>query len=227
MAKISDLGLEDLLFRSSEDAANFNSKKSKKVVDRIEVSKAIAPLRSEKSASLSDFMSMVEKMVKLTMKDFEVEFVPDENKIPIKHLDIKLDHPMITYKVIERKPKELKPRVREDIDETGSKTDTSTERVGQIYGQKFLSTVQFDIFASVYITAEAVMEKFEEILLTYAGYFKKNGVSEVYFKKQLTDSAYDQYRQYMSVRSLQYHVETEKVTATFSNTIQEISILGL
>lgn len=183
-------------------------------------------LKAESNASLFDLMVMIEKLVNITMKDLKAEFIPDEGKIAVKHADQALDHPIIVYKLIERTPvHELKPRHREDIEEKS--LDKNEARVGQVFGQKFINNVQFDIFASVYITAEQVMERFEELLFVYAGYFKKRGVSEIIFRRQLTDSSLDVYRQTMSVRSLQYDIETEKLITRFREKIQEIESLGL
>lgn len=183
-------------------------------------------LTAEGNASIFDLIKMINKLVKITMKDLKTEFVPDEDKIPITTPDIQLDVPYITYKIIERTPKgELKPRVRQQIKEKSH--DEQEARVGQVYGQKFSSIIQFDIFSSVYATAEQVMERFEELLFIYAGYFKRKGISEIYFKKQFTDSSYDIYRQHISVRSIQYYVETEKLTVVFRDKIQEIETLGL
>lgn len=180
---------------------------------------------ADKNCSLFDFIKMIENVVTKTMKDLNVEFVPDENKTVALSPDIEINHPMITYKIISRKPKgERKPRVRENIREKG---DDEENRVGEIYGQKFESLIQFNVFASVYDVAEQVMEKFEEAIFTYTGYFKKNGVSELLFEEQLTDTNYDIYRQKISVRNLRYRVETEKLIVLFQERIREIETNGL
>lgn len=233
MSNIKDLDLEDLLLERDskrEEVDIFNQKTvdpdkflNQSATEHPEDKKI---LKAEKNASLFDLVKMIEKLVKLTMNDLKVEFVPDEDKVPVKTPEINIDHPYITYKIIERVPKnEFKPRVREHIEEKSH--DKNEARFGQIYGQKFASIIQFDIFASVYATAEEVMERFEELLFIYAGYLKKNGISEIYFKQQHTDSSYDIYRQQISIRSIRYYVETEKVIVVFRDKIQEIETLGL
>lgn len=233
MQNIKDLDLEDLILSREQKRSEvglFNQKKNdpdaflnQSPTEHPEDKKI---LKAEKNASLFDLIKMIEKLVKLTMNDLKVEFVPDEDKVPVKTPEINIDHPYITYKIIERVPKnEIKPRVREHIEEKSH--DKTEARFGQIYGQKFASIIQFDIFASVYATAEEVMERFEELLFVYAGYLKKNGVSEIYFKQQHTDSSYDIYRQQISIRSIRYYVETEKVIVVFRDKIQEIETLGL
>lgn len=177
-------------------------------------------LKADKSATLFDFIKMLDKIVTLTMKDLNVKFIPDEGKSLYLSTDQPLDQPMITYKVIERKAKgELKPRYREDFKDVDPDGNV---RIGEIYGQKFKCHVQFNIFASVYTTAEQVMERFEEAILTYAGYFKKNGVGEIIFDSQLTDDAFDMARQSLSIRNLRYYVEVEKLTVIMRESIKMI-----
>ena len=177
-------------------------------------------LKSDKSATLFDFIKMIDKLVTLTMKDLNVKFIPDEGKHIFMSSDNKLDNPTITYKINSRKPKnELKPRVREQIAEN---INGKIDRLGEVYGQKFKCIVQFNIFASVYETAELVMEIFEELMIKYAGFFKKNGVGEIIFDNQFTDNAYDSMRQTLSVRNITYYVEIEKLTVIMKESIKSI-----
>ena len=169
-----------------------------------------------------DFIRMIDKIVTLTMKDLNVEFIPDEGKIVYLSNDQKLEHPIITYKIKERKAKgELKPRFRENFIE--DKKDLNS-RIGEIYGQKFKCKLQFNIFASEYRLAEKVMEKFEEMMIIYAGYFKKNGVGEIIFDKQYTDDNFELMRQTLSIRNICYYVEIEKLTVIMRESIKTIDI---
>ena len=68
------------------------------------------------------------------------------------------------------------------------------------------------------------MNTLEDTIFTYSGYFKSKGVAEIVFKRHFTDRNYDRYRQWLSVRSLQYDIEIEKLTTVFDTTIESISI---
>lgn len=178
--------------------------------------------KADRSATLFDFVRMVDRLVTLTMP--KIKFMPDEGKILDLDMMTNFDEPVITYKVIQRKPKgELKPRVRETI--TENVTDGEA-RVGEVYGQKFECLIQFNIIASVYSEAEEVMEKFEELITTYTGFFKKNGVAELLFREHSTDNFYSKLRETLSVRNLTYYVEIEKLTVIFKEKIKEIEILA-
>lgn len=179
--------------------------------------------KADKSATLFDFIKMVDKLVSLTMKD--VLFMPDEGKVINLDSMKKIEQPIISYRIKSREPmKEIKPRIREIIDETT--IDNEEQRKGEVWGQKFKCVVQFNIFCSVYTEAEEVMEKFEELITAYTGFFKKNGVAEVFLQRHFTDEVYSNLRETLSVRNLCYYVEIEKLTVIFREKIKEIEILA-
>lgn len=177
---------------------------------------------ADKSSSMQNFIQMVDKLVTLTMPN--VDFIPEEGKILSMDSMKDFDRPKITYKILSRKPKkELKPRVRQTIEPNGINGE---DRLAQICGQKFECLIQFNIFTSVYKEAEEVMEKFEELIFSYTGFFKKNGVAELLFKEQITDNYYERLRETLSVRNLIYYVEIEKLTVIFKEKIKEIETLA-
>ena len=180
-------------------------------------------LKAAKNATLTDFIAMVARLCDKSLKKYRVKFIPDEGATiadPAKQLE----QPTILYRVIERKPKnELKMRHSEDFTEVIDKTGNKT-RKGQVWSQRQSCIVQFDVIASDYAMSDAVMSYFEDMIFTYTGYFKSNGVAEVYFKKYYTDTSIDRYRQYLSVRSIQYFVEIEKQTTIFETTLEDIDV---
>lgn len=178
--------------------------------------------KADKSATLFDFIEMIDRLITLTMPD--VKFVPDEGKVYEMDAMKNIDQPIITYKLLERSSKtELKPRVRETVIADDKINDSE---IGEVWGQKFRCDIQFNIIASVYKDAEEVMERFEELITMYTGFFKKNGVAELLFKKQYTDDYYARLRETLSIRNLVYYVEIEKLTVIFKEKIQEIEILA-
>ena len=183
----------------------------------------IKPYTAIKGATLQDFIEMVSKLVSKTMKIRQVLFQPDEGARYVVDPSVPIEHPYIFYELIERKPKlERKPREREEIIETGP--DQKSNRQGRIWGQKFTCIVQFSFLACDYSTVDAVMNDFESLIFSYTPYLKKNGVAELLFEKHFTDKNLDLFRQTLSVRSLQYYVEIEKLIAVFESEIEDITI---
>ena len=189
-----------------------------------DVRASVTPLSTAaKNATVEDFISMVAKLSNKALKSLNVEFYPDEGAT-IADPEKKLEKTAILYRVIERKPKnELKMRHSENIEEVVDEK-TNKKRLGQIWSQRQDCIIQFDIIASDYATANKVMNSFEDMIFQYSGYFKKNGIAEIYFKKYFTDTSIDRYRQYLSVRSIQYFVEIEKQTTVFNSTLEEIVV---
>ena len=189
-----------------------------------DVRASVTPLSTAaKNATVEDFISMVTKLSNKALKSLNVEFYPDEGAT-IADPEKKLEKTAILYRVIERKPKnELKMRHSESIEEIIDEK-TNKKRLGQIWSQRQDCIIQFDIIASDYATANKVMNSFEDMIFQYSGYFKKNGIAEIYFKKYFTDTSIDRYRQYLSVRSIQYFVEIEKQTTIFNSTLEEIVV---
>lgn len=179
--------------------------------------------KADKNAELFDFIKMIDTLVKLTMEN--TEFIPDERKIHSLDVMKNIDKPIISYRVLGRKPKmEIKPRIREEIEENNPVTNEKI--LGEVWGQKFECYIQFDLIGSVYTEAEQVMNKFEELMFKYTGFFKKNGVAELIFDKHLTDESFDNLRESYSVRSLIYRVEVEKLIVVFKHEIEEIELLA-
>lgn len=189
-----------------------------------DVRASVTPLSTAaKNATVEDFISMVTKLSNKALKSLNVEFYPDEGAT-IADPEKKLEKTAILYRVIERKPKnELKMRHSENIEEVVDGKNNK-KRLGQIWSQRQDCIIQFDIVASDYATANKVMNSFEDMIFQYSGYFKENGIAEIYFKKYFTDTSIDRYRQYLSVRSIQYFVEIEKQTTVFNSTLEEIIV---
>lgn len=180
--------------------------------------------RAKKNASLYDFLDMLSSIVGYVMKEDNVEFLTDEQENIIKDPGLPLNHPIISYRIISRVPaNEYKPIVREQINECD---EFNEQREGQIFGQTFNCIVQFNIFAAENRLANKVMEKFEELILAYTGYLKEQGVRELYFKEQITDAEYNNFRETLSVRNIRYHVQIEKLTVIFNRRIDDILIVG-
>ena len=181
---------------------------------------AVNMQRASKSASLYDFLDMLALIVDYSMKDDNVQFLTEDQEHILTDPEIAFDHPYITYKVISRKPnKEYKPIARENVVEHDEHNE---QRYGTIYGQKFDCIVQFNVFASENRVANKVMETFEELIISYAGYFKEQGVRELYFKEQITDTDYNNFRETLSVRNLRYYVQIEKLMVIFNRRISDV-----
>ena len=179
------------------------------------------PTKADKPADLDDLIEMIAFVVSKCMRDPKVIFQPDEGARLPTDQGTKIESPYIFYSLISRTPKkEFKPREREEFtEETYKVTDA---RAGRVFGQRYICSLQFDIFADTYHNVNKITKDFEELMFKYTSYFKKNGVAEIFFQKQFTDNNLDMYRQSASIRSLQYYVEIEKLYTVYASEISEV-----
>ena len=185
---------------------------------------AVNMQRAKKGASLYDFFDMLALIVDYAMADMKVKFITDEDENILKDPELAFEHPYISYRVISRKPKnEYKPIAREEIVECDEHNE---QRLGTIRGIAFDCIVQFNVFASENKVANKVMETFEELILSYTGYFMEQGVRQIYFKEQIKDTDYNNFRDTLSVRNLRYYVEIEKLMVIFNRRISDSILYG-
>lgn len=222
---MKDQDLEDLLNQSDEMIEDAN--KPPEPEDGCKEphgGKAVNMQRAKKGASLYDFLDMVAVIVDYSMADMNVKFLTDEEANKIKDPSLDFRNPCISYRVISRKPNnEYKPIVREEITECD---EINEQRLGTIRGIGFDCIVQFNVFASENRVANQVMETFEELMISYAGYFMEQGVKQVYFKEQITDIDYNNFRDTLSVRNIRFYVEIEKLMVIFNRRISDTLVIG-
>ena len=181
-------------------------------------------LRANCGATLDDFIEMVGKLVSKGMKADNAEFLPDEGARLSVDATKKIDHPYITYDIVSSSPAdgEIKPRIREEILE--STDDKPTQRIGDMWGQRRMCVVQFNILAPDYKQANKTLKDFEELMFTYTSYLKQKGVQEIIFRERLTDKNWDIYRQSLSVRNIMYNVRVEKLFPMFDSVIADVFV---
>ena len=183
------------------------------------------PLYSKASGNVNfdGFITMVKDITTKVLKKYNIKFLPDEGSRMYIGPAEKTEPPYIFYTLESRVPKqnEPAPKVREEIIEKNRYG--KNVRMGTLYGQVFDCIVQFNIVCSDYTSANAVMNSFEDLMFKYIAYFKKNGVSNLYFYQQFTDDRLDSFREKMSIRSLQYKVQIEKLIPVYDSTIADIS----
>lgn len=177
-------------------------------------------MRANGNASLLDFFDMVSLIITNTLDDLHVDCMPDEKAYVLTNDPVEaINHPIVTFKVNERVHKDgysYKPKLIETV------TEHESGKTAFIYSERYTSKVQFNIMASEYRLAWTIMERIEDVLLSYAETIKGNGIVEYYFNKQYYDKYYDTFRNTLTVLNLEYCVETEKLRVIFKENIKDI-----
>lgn len=182
------------------------------------------PLRNEtayKSCTYIEFIAMVQKIISSILPN--CKFVSDDEIYTLLFPDKPLDQSVISFKIHERTPyQEIKPQMRHEVIEDDVKTNE--RRIGTLYAQRMRYILQFNIFSSGYEKSESVMNIFEDAILDYTGYFKKNGIVEILFRKQLEDEGYEHFRKMCSMRHLRYELILEKQWIDFESVLETVQI---
>ena len=175
--------------------------------------------KAKGNASLIDFIDMIALIVESTMDDLNVTFMTDERAYLFKEDPLEpINHPIVTFKVLERIHTDgtaYKPRFMEEIEGPDG-------RPGVIYNERFTSMVQFNIIAPEYRIAWNVMDRFEDLMISYAETIRGNGIVEYFLYKQYRDDYYDSFRNTFTVLSLVYRVDTETLRVIFKENINDI-----
>ena len=177
-------------------------------------------MRANGNASLLDFFDMVSLIITNTLDDLHVDCMPDEKAYVLTNDPVEvINHPIVTFKVNERVHKDgysYKPKLIETV------TEHESGKTAFIYSERYTSKVQFNIMASEYRLAWTIMERIEDVLLSYAETIKGNGIVEYYFNKQYYDKYNDTFRNTLTVLNLENCVETEKLRVIFKENIKDI-----
>lgn len=115
-----------------------------------------------------------------------------------------------------------KPTLTDTIDEVvnGKKTGDSF----RIYRQTFDCIVEFNFWDATSKGCRALMNRFEENITTFSGYLKEQGVSEIFFLKEVPAKYSLNYSDGMPMRCLYYFVRLERVKSVRVSIIKDMEL---
>jgi hypothetical protein len=132
--------------------------------------------------------------------------------------------PIITHKVNLKEPgtvgsgrREIKPRHR-----FSGTTDTGEKY--EIVGQYFDYHVQFDIWGSTGEEADKVVTEFEALMTQYTGYFKKHGVVQFIFERQIDNTMTKAWTAKLTNRSVVYYLKLDETKVITNGDIKAIDV---
>jgi len=176
-------------------------------------------LQADSFADIYDFTSLLNDITKKAWGDDWGQMRPhfssteDAEDIPL---------PIITYEVVDRKPTpergEIKPRIRNKVQ------DPDTGETINLYGQWFDYILQFNVWDKSVQNVIDLLGDLEKLILTYTGYFKQQGVSELLFEEQLRDDKLTKWDESLNVRSIRYKVRIEVLQVIATGVLEDIDI---
>ena len=117
----------------------------------------------------------------------------------------------------------LKPTLVDIIKET----DENGQETGDaflIYRQWFDTNVEFNIYGRTNREARQLQKKFENLLSVYTGYLKRNGISEMFFEREVSPKNSLNYNESTPMRCIYYYIRFESITPIRQSLINSINL---
>lgn len=116
----------------------------------------------------------------------------------------------------------LKPKLIDVVieeDEDGNKTNDSF----LMYRQWFDCTVEFNFYGKTNKEARELQKKFENLLMVYTGYIKRQGISEMFFLREVSPKTSLNYDKLTPMRCIYYYIRLESITPIRQSLINTIN----
>jgi hypothetical protein len=197
----------------------------KEIID--ETKKAIPDYADGNISSIEELADIIKKLCNAAWGTDWGEFSPDI-KYGENSDDIIL--PQITIEINTREVTEdtpIKPVLMNVIKEQDAQGNETGDAI-LVYRQLFDCNVEFNIYGRNAKEARDYMDKLESLLIVYAGYLKRKGLSEILFLKETSPKCSLNYAENKNMRSIYYYIRLEKITTVRQSRINAINtILGL
>ena len=116
----------------------------------------------------------------------------------------------------------LKP-VLVDIVKEVTESGEETGDAFLVYRQWFDSVVEFNIYGRTNKEARELQKKFEKLLTVYAGYLKRQGISEILYEREVSPKFSLNYDESCPMRSIYYYIRFESISPIRQSLINNIN----
>lgn len=116
----------------------------------------------------------------------------------------------------------LKPLLVDVIKET-DELGNETGDAFLMYRQWFDCNVEFNIYGKTNKQARELQKKFENLLMVYTGYLKRQGVSEMFFEREVSPKNSLNYDESVPMRCIYYYIRFESITPIRQSLINSIN----
>lgn len=176
-------------------------------------------LVAEGNLDLEAFSDEINRLLKLSWGDDWGDFQLEE---PTGNDPDDIALPIITYDFLERVRSASHPSL--DPVHFDSFTDEPNRQIVKLYRSWFDVELVFSAFHTSNREAIQLTSDLEAFLFTYKSHFKKLGLSELIFKKELKPTVKTRWSKQVVHRQLQYLVRIERITQVRSGVINDITM---
>lgn len=135
--------------------------------------------------------------------------------------------PQITIDINKREPAEGMGGPKPTLVDVIKETDDDGELTGDaflIYRQWFDCNIEFNIYGRTSKEARQLKKKLESLLSVYAGYLKRNGVSEIMFEEEVSGKCSLNYVEKTPMKCIYYYIRFETITPIRQSLINSINL---
>ena len=117
----------------------------------------------------------------------------------------------------------LKPILVDVIKET-DENDNETGDAFLIYRQWYETNVEFNIYGRTNQEARQLQKRFENLLNVYTGYLKRQGISEIFFEREVSAKFSLNYKESVPMRCIYYYIRFESIIPIRQSLINSINL---
>lgn len=117
----------------------------------------------------------------------------------------------------------LKPVLVDIIKETNDNGEETGDAF-LIYRQWFDTNVEFNFYGRTNQEARKLQKKFENLISVYTGYLKRQGISEMFFEREVSPKYSLNYNESTPMRCIYYYIRFESITPIRQSLINNINL---
>lgn len=192
---------EDKIKYIDDNYDKINDNNNDDIISKMQSSDINPPrYRAEGSVNtVEEFAKLIKTLLEVTNKN--ITFKSSDDFTPVKDDCF----PIITYNTNNRKFSKytgIKPKAMSEV-------VVKDNEYYLKYTMLFDCTIEFDFYGNNSYETSKLMIEFEKLMITYAHYFKKKGVSELYFLKEIPSKTSVNYVQDIPMRCDIWYVRLE------------------
>ena len=117
----------------------------------------------------------------------------------------------------------LKPKLIDVVEELDSNNNPTGDAF-LIYRQWFDCNIEFNFYGRTNREARQLQKKFENLLTVYTGYLKRQGISEMFFEREVSPKSSLNYDESTPMRCIYYYIRFESIMPIRQSLINNINV---
>ena len=135
--------------------------------------------------------------------------------------------PQITVDINTREIAENMGGIKPKLIDVIKETDTNGNETGDaflIYRQWYDCNIEFNFYGRNNKDARKLQKKFESLLTVYTGYLKRQGISEMFFEREVSPKSSLNYDESTPMRCIYYYIRFESIIPIRQSLINNINV---